>query len=71
MFIYQLVLICRSIDCFRLGWPMRDDADFFCQPENQLRAQKNGVSTPSVPVLNDLRCFWDASNYVTYCISHP
>ncbi|KAG0449589.1 hypothetical protein HPP92_027224 [Vanilla planifolia] len=21
-----------SVDCFRLGWPMRADADFFCQP---------------------------------------
>ncbi|KAH7669357.1 callose synthase protein [Dioscorea alata] len=21
-----------SVDCFRLGWPMRVDADFFCQP---------------------------------------
>ncbi|KAM0886388.1 hypothetical protein ACQ4PT_029729 [Festuca glaucescens] len=23
-----------SGDCFRLGWPMRADADFFCQPTN-------------------------------------
>ncbi|KAM0872122.1 hypothetical protein ACQ4PT_038938 [Festuca glaucescens] len=23
-----------SADCFRLGWPMRADADFFCQPTN-------------------------------------
>lgn len=34
---------CRSIDCFRLGWPMRADADFFCLSIEQLR-EKNGVS---------------------------
>lgn len=21
--------MCRKVDCFRLGWPMRPDADFF------------------------------------------
>ncbi|KAM7277956.1 hypothetical protein ACFE04_005090 [Oxalis oulophora] len=26
-----------SVDCFRLGWPMRADADFFCMPLEQLR----------------------------------
>nr|XP_023892902.1 callose synthase 2-like isoform X4 [Quercus suber] len=30
-----------SVDCFRLGWPMRADADFFCQPLEQLRVDKN------------------------------
>ncbi|XVF47535.1 hypothetical protein PTKIN_Ptkin03bG0116700 [Pterospermum kingtungense] len=30
-----------SVDCFRLGWPMRADADFFCLPIEQLR-EKNG-----------------------------
>ncbi|KAE9462595.1 hypothetical protein C3L33_05503, partial [Rhododendron williamsianum] len=24
-----------SVDCFRLGWPMRADADFFCLPVDQ------------------------------------
>ncbi|GMP62506.1 hypothetical protein CsSME_00024598 [Camellia sinensis var. sinensis] len=31
-----------SVDCFRLGWPMRADADFFCLPIEQLQADKNG-----------------------------
>ena len=34
----------RSVDCFRLGWPMRADADFFCQPLEQLRVDKKDVS---------------------------
>ena len=33
----------RSVDCFRLGWPMRADADFFCLSIGQIR-QNNGVS---------------------------
>lgn len=33
----------RSVDCFRLGWPMRADADFFCKPIEQIR-EKNEVS---------------------------
>ncbi|PKA51034.1 Callose synthase 3 [Apostasia shenzhenica] len=32
-----------SSDCFRLGWPMRADADFFCQPRNYW-FDKNGES---------------------------
>ncbi|KAL0287337.1 UNVERIFIED_CONTAM: Callose synthase 3 [Sesamum angustifolium] len=32
-----------SVDCFRLGWPMRADADFFCKSVNQLRSEKDGV----------------------------
>ncbi|XP_070044409.1 callose synthase 3-like isoform X3 [Nicotiana tabacum] len=31
-----------SADCFRLGWPMRADADFFCLPVEELRAERNG-----------------------------
>ncbi|CAH8380818.1 unnamed protein product [Eruca vesicaria subsp. sativa] len=27
----------RSTRCFQLGWPMRDDADFFCQTAEELR----------------------------------
>ncbi|GFY98959.1 glucan synthase-like 12 [Actinidia rufa] len=30
-----------SVDCFRLGWPMRADADFFCLPIERLRFEKN------------------------------
>ncbi|KAK4492425.1 hypothetical protein RD792_003230 [Penstemon davidsonii] len=33
-----------SVDCFRLGWPMRADADFFCKPVDLLRNEKIGVS---------------------------
>ncbi|XP_062216922.1 callose synthase 3-like isoform X3 [Phragmites australis] len=32
-----------SADCFRLGWPMRTDADFFYQPLN-LTGERNEVS---------------------------
>ncbi|KDO56431.1 hypothetical protein CISIN_1g0001713mg, partial [Citrus sinensis] len=30
-----------SVDCFRLGWPMRADADFFGLPIEQLRFEKS------------------------------
>ncbi|KAI3799427.1 hypothetical protein L1987_34725 [Smallanthus sonchifolius] len=30
------------VDCFRLGWPMRADADFFCVPEKSREFEKNG-----------------------------
>ena len=33
----------RSVDCFRLGWPMRADADFFCQPIEEIRVDKDDV----------------------------
>lgn len=36
-----------SVDCFRLGWPMRADADFFCLPPEQLRADKNDEIKPA------------------------
>uniref|UniRef100_M4CN36 1,3-beta-glucan synthase n=1 Tax=Brassica campestris TaxID=3711 RepID=M4CN36_BRACM len=29
-----------SVRCFRLGWPMRADADFFCQTAEELRLDK-------------------------------
>ncbi|XP_058090540.1 callose synthase 3-like [Magnolia sinica] len=35
-----------SVDCFRLGWPMRADADFFCQPLEVLHGEKNGENRP-------------------------
>ncbi|XP_068646882.1 callose synthase 3-like [Aristolochia californica] len=54
-----------SVDCFRLGWPMRADADFFCKPLEELRADKNGESrAPSkdrwVGKINfvEIRSFW-------------
>ncbi|KAK0605244.1 hypothetical protein LWI29_024524 [Acer saccharum] len=34
-----------SVDCFRLGWPMRADADFFC---DQHRFEKNGENSKPV-----------------------
>lgn len=34
----------RSVDCFRLGWPMRADADFFSLPIEQLRFEKTEVA---------------------------
>ncbi|KAL6964802.1 Callose synthase 2 [Sarracenia purpurea var. burkii] len=33
-----------SVDCFRLGWPMRADADFFCLPIEQSHVDKNEES---------------------------
>ncbi|GMP41984.1 hypothetical protein CsSME_00011891 [Camellia sinensis var. sinensis] len=36
-----------SVDCFRLGWPMRADADFFCLPIVQLHANKNEETKPA------------------------
>ncbi|KAM3731408.1 hypothetical protein ACB098_12G161500 [Castanea mollissima] len=35
-----------SVDCFRLGWPMRAGADFFCQPLEQLQVDKNEDEKP-------------------------
>ncbi|GFQ00467.1 callose synthase 1 [Phtheirospermum japonicum] len=29
-----------SVNCFRLGWPMRADADFFCLPIEQIHAER-------------------------------
>ncbi|CAN1827742.1 Callose synthase 1 [Linum perenne] len=31
-----------SVDCFRLGWPMRADADFFCLPAEDLQSNRDG-----------------------------
>ncbi|GLU19453.1 hypothetical protein SLE2022_357040 [Rubroshorea leprosula] len=54
-----------SVDCFRLGWPMRADADFFCKPIEQIR-EKNEEEKPSttkdrwVGKVNfvEIRSFW-------------
>uniref|UniRef100_A0A2P2MMT2 1,3-beta-glucan synthase component FKS1-like domain-containing protein n=1 Tax=Rhizophora mucronata TaxID=61149 RepID=A0A2P2MMT2_RHIMU len=32
-----------SVDCFRLGWPMRADADFFCLPPEGHQQDKDEV----------------------------
>ncbi|XP_058227891.1 callose synthase 3 [Rhododendron vialii] len=38
-----------SVDCFRLGWPMRADADFFCPLIDEHHVEKtNGDSKPTV-----------------------
>ncbi|CAH2038837.1 unnamed protein product [Thlaspi arvense] len=34
-----------SIRCFRLGWPMRADADFFCQTAEEIRVEKTEVKS--------------------------
>ncbi|XP_028555016.1 callose synthase 3 isoform X2 [Dendrobium catenatum] len=47
-----------SVDCFRLGWPMRADADFFCQP-HKYPSEKNGEN------VNTARHRWiGKSNFV-------
>ncbi|KAL0389397.1 UNVERIFIED_CONTAM: Callose synthase 3 [Sesamum calycinum] len=35
-----------SVDCFRLGWPMRADADFFCKHVDQLQSERNEENRP-------------------------
>ncbi|BBH04334.1 glucan synthase-like 12, partial [Prunus dulcis] len=55
-----------SVDCFRLGWPMRAGADFFCLPIEQLRFDKSsGDNKPAsgdrwVGKVNfvEIRSFW-------------
>ncbi|KAI9398701.1 hypothetical protein POPTR_003G214200v4 [Populus trichocarpa] len=54
-----------SVDCFRLGWPMRADADFFCLSSEQLRFVQNGDDKPAyrdrwVGKVNfvEIRTFW-------------
>ncbi|XP_022729404.1 callose synthase 3-like isoform X1 [Durio zibethinus] len=53
-----------SVDCFRLGWPMRMDADFFCSSDEQLR-EKTVDNKPAtrdrwVGKVNfvEIRSFW-------------
>lgn len=43
--VMELLLYCRSVDCFRLGWPMRADADFFKTPEDAYPSRLNGVGS--------------------------
>ncbi|KAK6925713.1 1,3-beta-glucan synthase subunit FKS1-like, domain-1 [Dillenia turbinata] len=55
-----------SVDCFRLAWPMRADADFFCLPIEELHFEKNGDNKPAtardrwVGKMNfvEIRSFW-------------
>ncbi|KAK7358027.1 hypothetical protein VNO80_17326 [Phaseolus coccineus] len=54
-----------SVDCFRLGWPMRADADFFCLPVEQLNFDKSNDNKPVnrdkwVGKVNfvEIRSFW-------------
>ena len=36
-----------SFDCFRLGWPMRADADFFYLPIEEIHWERNGDGKPT------------------------
>ncbi|GAU12088.1 hypothetical protein TSUD_00540 [Trifolium subterraneum] len=54
-----------SVDCFRLGWPMRADADFFCLPVEKLYFDKLKDNKPDnrdrwVGKANfvEIRSFW-------------
>lgn len=66
-YIFQYLILSynyRSVDCFRLGWPMRADADFFCLRTVQT-VENNGVSNDGyLPFI--LICFVPFTNGV-YC----
>ncbi|WOK98407.1 callose synthase 3-like [Canna indica] len=51
-----------SVDCFRLGWPMRDTADFFCRPPPSPRNGDNNRSSSDqwIGKINfvEIRSFW-------------
>ncbi|KAJ0966771.1 hypothetical protein J5N97_023688 [Dioscorea zingiberensis] len=57
-----------SVDCFRLGWPMRVDADFFCQPNVSQRESSRRDNSEDHKVHNgewpgkmnfvEIRSFW-------------
>ncbi|KAF0902192.1 hypothetical protein E2562_014435 [Oryza meyeriana var. granulata] len=54
-----------SVDCFRLGWPMRADADFFKTPEDAYPSRLNGEnrSVGSIHWMGkvnfvEIRSFW-------------
>eukprot|EP00267_Zea_mays_P042894 XP_020394929.1 uncharacterized protein LOC100502361 isoform X3 [Zea mays] len=46
-----------SADCFRLGWPMRADADFFCQPDERNESTRISKQKGKVNFV-ELRSFW-------------
>ncbi|KAK1261514.1 Callose synthase 3 [Acorus gramineus] len=55
-----------SVDCFRLGWPMRIDADFFCKPrseiihEDRMGESKQHTKAQWLGKINfvEIRSFW-------------
>ncbi|GLT37045.1 hypothetical protein SLA2020_113830 [Shorea laevis] len=54
-----------SVDCFRLGWPMRADADFFHMPLNEIWNEKDEDKKPTISgqwigKINfvEIRTFW-------------
>ncbi|XAR54308.1 1,3-beta-glucan synthase [Bertholletia excelsa] len=53
-----------SVDCFRLGWPMRADADFFCPPAEKLADRMEGSKSTTADrwtgKINfvEIRTFW-------------
>ncbi|KVI09417.1 1,3-beta-glucan synthase subunit FKS1-like, domain-1 [Cynara cardunculus var. scolymus] len=72
-FWYDLVCELGSVDCFRLGWPMRADADFFCEPEKLRQFDKNGDNKPPgkdrwVGKVNfvEIRSYWHAMIIVAW-----
>lgn len=46
--ILNIVSNCRSVNCFRLGWPMRADADFFCHPIDKIHSDRIEVDIISL-----------------------
>ncbi|KAH0905704.1 hypothetical protein HID58_037531 [Brassica napus] len=54
----------ESIRCFRLGWPMRADADFFCLTAEELRVENSEIKSNSgdrwMGKVNfvEIRSFW-------------
>ncbi|KAF2601370.1 hypothetical protein F2Q70_00025291 [Brassica cretica] len=48
-----------SVRCFQLGWPMRDDADLFCQTAEELRKSYRCFSAFALRRLFSIqRCSW-------------
>jgi hypothetical protein len=45
---------CRKVDCFQLGWPMREDGDFFKPPD--VAGPKLAVSAVCIPLF--FQCIW-------------
>ncbi|KAI3495636.1 hypothetical protein L1887_37981 [Cichorium endivia] len=43
-----------SVDCFRLGWPMREESDFFCQShEVDISTRSHGDDDENKPAIGD------------------
>eukprot|EP01018_Ginkgo_biloba_P036440 Gb_08787 [translate_table: standard] len=54
-----------SVDCFRLGWPMRDDSEFFRTPpdtgsltHSQQPSEKNAIRGTGKTNFVEIRSFW-------------